>query len=65
VAGLSLKQLLPEFPDVSVEKVEYLTHLGAAREAGVRTIPTMIAGDQKIDGIYLTKNRIRKFLESL
>jgi|TARA_B110000263_G_scaffold230221_1_gene224584 hypothetical protein len=65
VAGLSLKQLLPEFPNVVLEKVELLTNLGRARREGVPTIPTLVAGDQRLKGFYLTKNRIRRFLESL
>tara|TARA_B100000470_G_C19461681_1_gene246129 strand:- start:13 stop:270 length:258 start_codon:yes stop_codon:yes gene_type:complete len=65
VAGLSLKQLLPEFPDVTLEKVELLTNLGRARREGVPTIPTLVAGDRRPQGLYLTKNRIRRFLESL
>ena len=65
MANLSLSQLLPEFPDVSLEKVEFLTNRGAARDAGVRAIPTMVSGDRRIAGFYLTKGRIRRFLEAL
>jgi len=65
MADLSLSQLLPEFPDVTVNKVEYLTTLGQSTREGVRRIPTMISGDKKLGGFYLTKSRIREFLESL
>lgn len=65
MAKLSLSQLLPEFPDVEVEKVELLTNRGTARDAGVRAIPTMVSGDSRIAGFYLTKGRIRRFLEAL
>jgi len=65
VTGLSLKQLLPEFPDVTLEKVELLTNLGRARREGVPTIPTLVAGDQRLKGFYLTKKSIRRFLECL
>jgi hypothetical protein len=65
VAGLSLKQLLPEFPDINLERVELLTNLGRARREGVPTIPTLVTGDQRLKGFYLRKKSIRRFLESL
>ena len=65
MAGLSLSQLLPDFPEVTVTKVEYLTNLRQSRRDGVRQIPTLIAGDQRLGGFYLTKKGIREFLESL
>ena len=65
MASASLSQLLPEFPDVTVDKVEFLTNRSSSRQAGVSSIPTMISGDRRIDGFYLTKKTIRRFLESL
>ena len=32
---------------------------------GVSTIPILVAGDRRLKGFYLTKNRIRRFLDSL
>lgn len=65
MAGRSLARLLPDFPGVRLEKVEYLTHLGSARAQQVRTIPTLVSGDRRLAGFYLTQNRIRDFLERL
>ncbi len=65
MAGRSLSSLLPDFPDVEVERVEFLANLSGSRQAGVRSIPTLVYGDQRLDGFYLTKRRIRDFLESL
>ncbi len=65
MAGLSLRQLLPEFPGVSIEKVELLTNFGRSRREGVARVPTLVAGEHRLSGIYLTKKRIRRFLESL
>ena len=65
MAGLSLSRLLHEFPDVTVKKVEYLANLGRSRAAGVRSIPTLVAGEKELSGFYLTKKRIHRFLESL
>lgn len=61
----SLKQLLPEFPGISLEKVELLTNRSSSRKEGVAMIPTLVAGEHRLTGFYLTKKRIRQFLESL
>jgi hypothetical protein len=65
LSGIWLKQLLPEFPEVEIERVELLTNRARARDDGVRLIPTLIAGEKKLSGFYLTKKAIRRFLESL
>lgn len=65
LADRSLKHLLPEFPGVTVEKVELLTNLGRARRAGVIRIPALVAGERRLSSFYLTEKRIRRFLESL
>jgi hypothetical protein len=65
MAALSLKQLLPQFPGISVEQVELLTNLGRSRREGVATIPTLLAGERRLSGFYLTRKRICEFLESL
>ncbi len=65
MAGLSLSQLRSQFPGIAVKKVEYLTHWKSAHKEGVRGIPTLVCGDKKLGGVWLTKGRIRKFLESL
>jgi len=65
VAGLSLSRLLRDFPDVRVEKVEYLANLGRSRKAGVYQIPTLVAGEKRLSGIYLSKKKIRQFLEAV
>ena len=65
MAGLSLSSLLPAFPNVEINKVEYLTNLGRAKKEGVRSIPTLVADGQTLVGMYLTKKRIKSFLKSL
>jgi len=65
VAGLSLASLLREFPDITLEKVELLTRSVQSKEKGVYSIPTLVSGDKKLSGFYLTKKSIREFLETL
>jgi hypothetical protein len=64
VTGLLLNQLETEFPEIKVEKVEYLTHLKAAHKNGVNFIPALVSGDKSLSGFLLTKNGIRRFFES-
>jgi hypothetical protein len=65
VAGLSLSRLLRDFPDIKVEKVDYLANLGRSRKEGIRSIPTLVSGEKRLGGFYLSKKKIHQFLESL
>ena len=65
MTGLSLSRVLRDFPDVEVKKVEFLKNIGRSRKEGVRMIPTLVSGDNKLSGMDLGKKRIRHFLESL
>lgn len=64
-AGFYLSQLLGDFPEIEVTKVEFLTNSKQAKEDGVKSIPTLISGSQTLSGFLLSKKRIRGFLESL
>lgn len=65
MAGLSLSRLLPDYPDVKLEKVEYLANLRAARSEGVTSFPTLKSGDKVLSGFLLSKRRMREFLDAL
>lgn len=60
-----LGQLLEEYPGVGVEEVELLTNYRRSRQAGVSRIPALVAGERRLSGFFLTKERLRRFLESL
>jgi hypothetical protein len=65
MAGLSLGQLRDEFPDIEIEKLEILTNRVRAREDGVRQVPALVHGERRLSGLFLTKKKIRQFLESV
>jgi len=65
MASLSLSALRSQFPDLQVEKVDVLSDRARAKADGVRTIPTLVSEKGRLAGFYLTRRRIRKFLESL
>jgi hypothetical protein len=48
-----------------VTKVEFLTNMDRAKEAGVRSIPALVADGRSLTGILLTPARIERFIESL
>ncbi len=62
---MALGSLLGDYPHITLQRVEYLTNLGAARDAGVRSIPTLRAQERTLSGFILTKSAIRRFLDSL
>jgi glutaredoxin len=65
MAGRSLARLLPGFSDVVIDEVEILTNRSRSKADGVTTIPTLICGDRRLSGFYLTRTRIKQFLETL
>jgi len=65
MASRALARILDDFPDIKIDKVEYLSNRALAREAGVKTIPSLVCGENKLSGFMLTKGKIRSFLESL
>lgn len=65
MASRALARILDDFPDIKIDKVEYLSNRALAREAGVKTIPSLVYGEKKLSGLVLTKGKIRSFLEAL
>ena len=64
-AGLFLSRILEDFPEIELEKVEYLANMGAARKEGVRSIPTLKSGDSQLSGFLLRPKQMREFLALL
>ena len=65
MAGLSLTRLLPDFPELEVDNVEVSASSRGLREKGIRRLPTLVCGEKKLTGFFLTQGRIRRFLRSL
>lgn len=65
LASWALSSMLDEYPHIVLERVEYLTHLSAARASGVRSIPTLSSGEHTLSGFLLSRSSIRRFLDSL
>jgi len=57
-----LDQQAKEFPQLEIERIDILTSPVRALKAGVRIIPTLMAGDRKLSGFLLSAEQIRKFI---
>ncbi len=44
-----LKSFRQRYPHVEIEEVEVIAHPSRAREAGVRQVPTIVVGSQRIN----------------
>jgi hypothetical protein len=65
ISGLVLRHVLKKRPDIEITKVEFLTNMDRAKEAGVSSIPTLVADGRSLTAIVLTPARIERFLETL
>ena len=65
ISGLALRKALAKFPEIEVTKVEFLSNRERAREAGIRSIPALVADGRALTGVVLTPGRIEKFFEAL
>ncbi len=65
MAGLSLDKVLPEFPDIQIDKVNGLESHELLREKGVRKFPTLMHEDRLWSVIFMTRGRIRRFLKGV
>ncbi len=61
----ALARLIDDFPDISIHKVELLTNPARSLKAGIRSIPSLVADDKSLKGMFLNEKKIRHFLESL
>lgn len=61
----SIRALLSDYPEIQIERVEYLSNLQRAREAGVRAIPALVHEAGELKGFYLTKPRLRAYFDSV
>lgn len=65
MAGKHLKEIVQDDPSIKISEVEVAKNLVEHWRQGVRMIPRIEVGQQSLTGIYLTKNRIRSFIEQV
>ncbi|HFQ91157.1 MAG TPA: hypothetical protein ENK27_13880 [Desulfobulbus sp.] len=58
----ALDRLQPEFPSLEVKEIDIMIHPGTAWKNNIRMIPTLVCGEQRLSGIYLSTARVRSFL---
>jgi hypothetical protein len=57
--------VLPEYPDVVLEKVCVDGNPAPMRDLGLRRYPALAHGEDTLTAVFLTKRKIRKFLARL
>jgi len=63
LAGLALRKLQREMPDLEIETVETTIHPLKSWKTGIRMIPAIKYGNQVLSGIILSKLAISSFIE--
>jgi hypothetical protein len=63
MAGKALRELTKNRPELLIEERELLLRPFQALHDGITMIPALKVGDQKLSGIYLSKDCIARFLQ--
>ena len=63
MAKKALDELLTDRPDISLEEIEILSSPLRALKDGVKLIPALKSGEKQINGIFLSKRKIKAFIE--
>ncbi|HIP40650.1 MAG TPA: hypothetical protein EYG88_15005 [Desulfocapsa sulfexigens] len=65
MAKKALDELLTDRPDISLEEVEILSSPLRALKDGIKLFPALKSGEEQISGIFLSKKKIKAFLEKV
>jgi len=65
MAKKALDELLTDMDDVQLEEVEIMTNPLRALKDGVKFIPTLKSGDERLSGILLSRKKIKAFLDKV
>ena len=65
MAKKALDELLTEMDNVELEEVEIMINPLRALKDGVKFIPTLKSGDEKLSGILLNRDKIKTFLNKV
>ena len=62
LVGRELRKIQEEHPDIEVEEIDVIANPLKSWQDGVRMIPTLVSGEQKLSGVFLSAKQIRDFL---
>ncbi|MBC8318262.1 MAG: hypothetical protein H8E41_10180 [Desulfobulbaceae bacterium] len=62
LVGRELRKIQEEHPDIEVEEIDVVANPLKSWQDGIRMIPTLVRGEQKLSGIFLSAKEIRDFL---
>jgi len=63
MVGRVLKKINKETGSLEVENVDILLHPRTALRAGITMIPTLLMGEKRLSGVFLSEDKIRDFLK--
>jgi hypothetical protein len=59
-----LKKIQEEHPELEVEEIAVVANPLTSWQDGIRMIPTLIKGEKKLSGVFLTSKQIKDFLST-
>lgn len=65
MAKKALDELLTDMDDIQLEEVEILSSPLRALKDGVKFIPTLQCGQERLSGILLSRDKIAAFIEKV
>jgi len=65
MARKALDELLIDRKDIEIEEVEIITSPLRALQDGIKIIPSLKYGDEKLSGILLSRSKIEQFLDRI
>lgn len=65
MAKKALDELLADMDDVQLEEVEVLSSPLRALKDGVKFIPTLQCGQERLSGIFLNRDKIAAFIKKV
>ncbi len=65
MAKKALDELLSNMDDVHLEEVEVMTNPLRALKDGVKFIPTLKCGEERLSGILLSRSKLEEFLQKM
>ena len=62
LVGRELRRIQEEHPDIEVEEIDVIVNPLKSWQDGIRMIPTLVTGEQKLSGVFLSAKEIKDFL---
>lgn len=65
VTRKTLEQLVAERDDLELELVDILASPGRTASDGIRMIPAVACGEHRLSGVWLGRDRLKRFIDQI